>query len=112
MECTSLKSGMEIEKNYLKKNLNTLNNGFQKENQFLINTKQNSMKNIGCKILLGTRLAGLISIITFGKGKYLASYIAVNLLGFKSCGCCEREQWLNRLTCKDFDGNCKGVKLF
>jgi hypothetical protein len=70
------------------------------------------MKDIGCKILLGTRLAGLISIISFGKGKDISKWIAVDLLGFKSCGCCEREQWLNRLTCKSFDGKCNQIKLF
>jgi hypothetical protein len=68
------------------------------------------MKNIGCKIKLGTILAGIIDVITIGQGKYLASWIAMKL-GYKSCGCCEREEWLNRLTCKSFDGDCNGIKL-
>jgi len=70
------------------------------------------MKNIGCRILIGTLLARLISIITFGNGKYISTYIAVDLMGFKSCGCCKREEWLNRLTCKSFDGKCNQIKLF
>jgi len=69
------------------------------------------MKNIGCKILIGTILAHLISIISFGTGKHIAKWIAVDLLGFKSCGCCEREEWLNKLTCKTFNGECDGIKL-
>ena len=68
------------------------------------------MKNIGCKIKLGTILAGIINVLTIGQGKYLASYIALKL-GYESCGCCEREEWLNRLTCKSFDGDCNGIKL-
>lgn len=69
------------------------------------------MRDIGCKIKLGTILAGIINVLTIGQGKYLATWISFKL-GYKSCGCCEREEWLNRLTCKSFDGNCKGVKLF
>jgi hypothetical protein len=70
------------------------------------------MKNIGCKILIGDIVAGLISIITFNTGEHIAKWIAVDLLGFKSCRCCSRREWLNRLTCKSFDGKCNGVKLF
>jgi len=69
------------------------------------------MKNIGCKIKLGTILAGIIDVITIGQGKYLSSWIAMKL-GYASCKCCEREEWLNRLTCKSFDGKCNGVKLW
>lgn len=65
----------------------------------------------GCRILIGDIVAGLISIISFGQGEYLASYIAVDLLGFKSCGCCSRRQWLNRLTCKGWDGKCNQIKF-
>lgn len=70
------------------------------------------MSNIGCKIKLGTILAGIINAFTFGTGKHISKWIAVDLLGFKSCGCCQREQWLNRLTCKSFDGKCNEIKLF
>jgi hypothetical protein len=69
------------------------------------------MKNIGCKILLGTRLAGLISIITFGTGKHIAKWIAVDLMGKESCGCCQRQEYLDRLFCKSHDGDCNGIKL-
>lgn len=63
-------------------------------------------------IRLGDYLEALIHVITLGFGKRLSTYIAVHLLGFKTCGCCERQEWLNRLTDKSYEGNCKGVKLF
>jgi len=63
-------------------------------------------------IKLGTWLAILINIVTLGWGKYIASWIAVDLFGFESCGCCEREQWLNRLTNKNFNGHCDQIKLY
>lgn len=65
-----------------------------------------------CQIKLGTWLKHLINILTLGTGKYIASWIAVDLFGFQTCGCCEREQWLNRLTCKKFDGRCNEIKLW
>ena len=64
-----------------------------------------------CQIKIGTWLAVLINIVTLGWGKYIASWIAVDLFGFQTCGCCEREEWLNRLTCKSFNGDCGGIKL-
>ena len=42
----------------------------------------------------------------------LSTYIAVDLMGFESCGCCERREWLNRLTDKEYNGNCKDIKLW
>ena len=63
-------------------------------------------------IRIGDYVEALIHVITLGFGKRLSEWIAVDLLGFKSCGCCERREWLNRLTDKRYDGNCKGVKLF
>ena len=63
-------------------------------------------------IRLGDYTEALIHVITLGFGKSLSTYVAVHLLGFKSCGCCERREWLNRLTDKRYEGNCKGVKLF
>ena len=64
------------------------------------------------KIHIGTILEVFINIITFGWGKYIAIWIAVDLFGFESCGCCERKQWLNRLTDKEYNGNCKDIKLW
>jgi hypothetical protein len=63
-------------------------------------------------IRIGDYLEALIHVITLGFGKSLSTYVAVHLLGFKSCGCCERREWLNRLTDKRYEGNCKGVKLW
>ena len=57
---------------------------------------------IGCKILLGDRLEWLIDKITLGRGSYWSYIIAVEWLGFKSCGCEQRRIWLNKLTCKNY----------
>jgi len=64
------------------------------------------------RIKLGDYLEALIHVITLGFGKRLSEWIAIDLLGYKSCGCCERQQWLNRLTNPNYDGRCNGVKLF
>jgi len=64
------------------------------------------------RIKIGDWVEALIHTITLGYGKRLSSWIAVDLLGYKSCGCCEKKQWLNRLTDKTYDGKCNGVKLF
>jgi len=62
-------------------------------------------------IKLGDYTEALIHCITFGFGKKLAVSIA-RMMGYNSCGCCERKEWLNKLTNKDYDGNCKQVKLW
>ncbi len=63
------------------------------------------------RIKLGDYFEALIHVITLGFGKSIASYIAIKL-GYQSCGCCERKEWLNRLTDKSYNGNCGQVKLF
>ena len=47
-------------------------------------------------------LEGLISVITLGNGKEIASWIATKL-GYESCGCEERKEYLNKLTCKSYE---------
>lgn len=61
-------------------------------------------------IKLGDWVEALIHVITFGFGERIALGIA-RLFGKNSCGCCERKQWLNRLTDKDYDGECNMIKL-
>jgi hypothetical protein len=61
------------------------------------------------RIKLGDWLEAFIDVITKGQGERLAEWIAIDLLGYNSCGCCKRKQWLNRLTNKDYDGNCNGI---
>ncbi len=61
-------------------------------------------------IKLGDWVEALIHVITFGFGERIALGIA-SLFGKNSCGCCERKQWLNRLTDKDYDGECNMIKL-
>lgn len=63
-------------------------------------------------IKLGTWTRWIINILTLGTGKYISTWIAVDIFGFESCGCCQREQWLNRLTDKSFNGHCDQIKLF
>jgi hypothetical protein len=64
------------------------------------------------KIQIGTWLEWLIDLFTLGLGKQMATWIAVDILGKQNCGCCERKQWLNRLTNKSYDGQCNEIKLF
>jgi hypothetical protein len=63
-------------------------------------------------IKLGTWLEVLIHIITFGYGELIALYIAKKFFNKDSCGCCERKQYLNRLTNPQYDGKCNQIKLF
>ena len=63
-------------------------------------------------IKLGDYTEALIHVLTLGFGQRLSEWIAIDLLGFKSCGCCERKQWLNRLTDKQYNGQCNQIKLF
>lgn len=55
-------------------------------------------------IKLGDWLEKLIAIITFGYGHRIAQYVA-NKLGYESCGCKTRQEWLNTLF------NKKDIKL-
>ena len=62
-------------------------------------------------IKIGDYVEALIHVITLGFGGRLSEWIAIDLLGYQSCGCCKRKEWLNRLTDKDYDGECNGIKL-
>lgn len=66
----------------------------------------------GKYIKLGDWTEMVIHIITFGYGEHIALWIAKKLFNKNSCGCCERKQWLNRLTNPQYDGNCNQIKLF
>ena len=63
-------------------------------------------------IKLGDWIEALIHVITLGYGKRLSEWIAVDVLGYQSCGCCERREWLNRLTNPEYDGGCNQIKLY
>ena len=69
------------------------------------------IKNILSKIQIGTYVEFIINLLTFGKGELLALYIAKKFFNSDKCHCCERKQWLNRLTNKDYDGKCNRIKL-
>jgi hypothetical protein len=62
-------------------------------------------------IKLGTWLEFIIDIITFGTGEMIALWIAKTFFNSNKCYCCERKQWLNRLTNPEFDGDCDRIKL-
>tara|TARA_R100000734_G_C3211016_1_gene26140 strand:- start:272 stop:466 length:195 start_codon:yes stop_codon:yes gene_type:complete len=46
---------------------------------------------------LGDKVEYIINIITFGKGKAIAQWIA-NKLGYEDCGCENRKNFLNRFS--------------
>lgn len=62
-------------------------------------------------IKIGDWVEALIHVITFGFGKRLSEWIAIDLLGYKSCGCCFRQWWLNHLTNPDLENDCNGIKF-
>ena len=63
-------------------------------------------------IKIGDYVEALIHVITLGYGSRLSEWIAIDVLGYQSCGCCERKQWLNKLTNPEYDGECNQIKLF
>jgi hypothetical protein len=62
------------------------------------------------RIKIGDWVEPLIHVITFGFGERLALGVA-RLFGKNSCGCCERQLWLNRLTNPDLENNCGGINF-
>jgi len=72
----------------------------------------NKTKRCMKRIKIGDWVEALIYVITFGFGKRIALWVAKTFFNSDSCGCCERKQWLNRLTNPQYDGECNGVKLF
>ena len=64
------------------------------------------------QIKLGTWLKWIINVVSLGTAKYISTWIAVDILGFNNCGCCQREEFLNRLTNKNFNGHCGQINLF
>ena len=61
-------------------------------------------------IRIGDWVEALIHTITLGYGERIALGIA-KLFGKKSCGCCERKQWLNRLTNPNADEKCGMIDM-
>jgi hypothetical protein len=64
------------------------------------------------RIKIGDWVEALIYVITFGFGERMALFVAKKFFDRNDCGCCERKQWLNRLTNPNYDGQCNGIKLF
>jgi hypothetical protein len=63
------------------------------------------MKKI-CIAKVGNIVAGLLDVIFLGRAKDIAGFIAIKLLGKQSCGCLERQRYLNELF-----GCTEGIKL-
>jgi hypothetical protein len=63
------------------------------------------------KIRIGDWVEALIHVITFGFGERIALFVARTFFNSNSCKCCERKQWLNRLTNPHYDGECGGIKF-
>jgi hypothetical protein len=61
-------------------------------------------------IRIGDWVEALIHTISLGYGERISLAIA-RLFGKNSCGCCERKQWLNRLTDSTYDGKCNQINL-
>jgi hypothetical protein len=61
-------------------------------------------------IKIGDWVEAGIHFFLFGYGEKLSLWIAKRL-GYDKCYCCERKQWLNRLTNKDYNGHCDQIKL-
>jgi len=61
-------------------------------------------------IKIGDWVEAGIHFFLFGYGEKIAFAIA-KLLGYNKCYCCERKQWLNRLTDKTYDGKCNQITL-
>ena len=80
------------------------------KNQFITHLKikkQNFLKHIR----IGDWVEALIHTITLGYGERIALFIAKKFFGSNKCYCCERKQWLNRLTNPYYDGECDGIKI-
>jgi hypothetical protein len=55
-----------------------------------------------CIIKVGNIVAGLLDVIFLGRAKDIAGFIAIRLLGRETCGCIERQRYLNVLFgCKE-----------
>ena len=64
------------------------------------------------RIKIGDWVEALIHVITFGFGERIALFVARTFFNSNSCGCCERKQWLNRLTNPQYQGHCNELKIF
>jgi hypothetical protein len=59
-----------------------------------------------CIIKVGNIVSAIIDIILLGRGKDIAGWIAIKVFNKQSCGCLERQIYLNELFgCPD------GIKL-
>ena len=62
-------------------------------------------------IQLGTWLEWIIKIITLNTGERIAMWIAKTIFNSNDCHCCQRKEWLNKLTNPQYDGDCDTIKI-
>ena len=62
-------------------------------------------------IKLGSWLELLIKIVTFNTGERIALWVAKTFFNSDKCYCCERKEFLNKLTNPSYDGECNTIKL-
>lgn len=63
-------------------------------------------------IKLGTWLEFIIKILTLNTGDKIALWVARTFFNLNDCYCCQRKQFLNRLTNPSYDGRCNEMKLY
>jgi hypothetical protein len=82
---------------------------------FGIRYKQKSytmIKNFIKTIKLGDWVESGIHFFLLGYGEKIALFIAKTFFNSNKCYCCERKEFLNRLTNPSYDGRCNEIKLF
>ena len=63
------------------------------------------------RIKIGEWVEAFIYVITFGFGARLALWIARTFFNSDDCHCCQRKEWLNKLTNHQYDGECDSIKI-
>lgn len=78
----------------------------------LYNGSQYMIKKFIKTIKLGDWVESGIHFFLLGYGERIALFIAKTFFNSDKCYCCERKQFLNRLTNPSYDGRCNDINLF
>ena len=70
-----------------------------------------TIKNFKESIRIGDWVESGIHFFTLGYGSRIALFIARTFFNLNDCYCCQRKQFLNRLTNPSYDGMCNEIKL-
>lgn len=63
------------------------------------------------RIKIGDWVEAFIYVITFGFGERISLWIARTFFNSDDCHCCQRKEWLNKLTNPQYDGECDTIKI-